>query len=166
MRAGARAACPPKSARGSPNKRSTNSTRPWNESAAPRSRCPTRRTWRRRRCRRSPASSPPRSGRWPEVAEFLMPALGADMDEGTVLEWLVKPGAPVCKGDIIAVIDTAKSAIEVESFHTGTVERLIVEPGETVPVGTVLALIAEPAAETAAAAPAEQPPAPPPPPKA
>ena len=86
-----------------------------------------------------------------------MPALGADMDEGTVLEWLVKPGAQVHKGDIIAVIDTAKSAIEVESFHTGTVERLVVEPGETVPVGTVLALITEPVAETAAATPTAQP---------
>ena len=86
-----------------------------------------------------------------------MPALGADMDEGTVLEWLVKPGAEVHKGDIIAVIDTAKSAIEVESFHTGTVERLVVEPGETVPVGTVLALITEPVAETAAATPTAQP---------
>jgi len=88
-----------------------------------------------------------------------MPALGADMDEGTVLEWLVKPGDQVHRGEIIAVIDTAKSAIEVESFHTGTIERLVVEPGETVPVGTVLALIAEPTAEKAAAVPAEQRPA-------
>lgn len=95
-----------------------------------------------------------------------MPALGADMDEGTVLEWRVKPGDQVRKGDIIAVIDTAKSAIEVESFHTGTIERLVIEPGETVPVGTVLALIAEPVAETAAATPAEQPPTQPPPDKA
>jgi pyruvate dehydrogenase E2 component (dihydrolipoamide acetyltransferase) len=100
------------------------------------------------------------------VAEFLMPALGADMDEGTVLEWRVKPGDQIHRGDIVAVIDTAKSAIEVESFHTGTVERLVIEAGETVPVGTVLALIAEPAAETAAAAPAEQPPAQRPRPKA
>ena len=59
---------------------------------------------------------------WADVAEFRMPALGADMDEGTVLEWLVKPGDEVHKGDVIAVIDTAKSAIDVESFVTGTVE--------------------------------------------
>jgi len=80
-----------------------------------------------------------------------MPALGADMDEGTLLEWLVKPGDEIRKGDIIAVVDTSKSAIEVESFHTGTIERLIVGVGETVPVGTVLATIAE---QAAAAAPA------------
>ena len=78
-----------------------------------------------------------------------MPVLGADMDEGTVVEWLVKPGDQVRKGDIIAVIDTSKSAIEVESFHTGIVQRLVVGPGETVPVGTVLAVIGEPAVETA-----------------
>lgn len=80
------------------------------------------------------------------MAEFRMPSLGADMDEGTLLEWLVKPGDEVHKGDIIAVVDTAKSAIEIESFDTGTVERLIVPEGKTVPVGTVLATIVEPAA--------------------
>jgi pyruvate dehydrogenase E2 component (dihydrolipoyllysine-residue acetyltransferase) len=82
-----------------------------------------------------------------------MPALGADMDEGTLIEWLVKPGDEIRKGDIIAVVDTAKSAIEVESFHTGTVERLLAEPGTTVPVGTVLAVI-----RTAAPAEPGQPP--------
>ena len=72
-----------------------------------------------------------------------MPVLGADMDEGTVLEWLVKPGDEVHKGDVIAVIDTAKSAIEVEAFSSGTIEELVVGVGVTVPVGTVLATIAE-----------------------
>jgi len=85
-----------------------------------------------------------------------MPVLGADMDEGTVLEWLVKPGDEVHKGDVIAVIDTAKSAIEVESFSAGTIGQLVVGVGETVPVGTVLAVITEPGGERAkpAAAPA------------
>jgi pyruvate/2-oxoglutarate dehydrogenase complex dihydrolipoamide acyltransferase (E2) component len=77
------------------------------------------------------------------VAEFTMPTLGADMDQGTLVEWLVKPGDQIHKGDIIAVVDTDKSAIEVESFHTGTVESLIVPAGQTVPVGTVLATITE-----------------------
>jgi pyruvate dehydrogenase E2 component (dihydrolipoamide acetyltransferase) len=78
-----------------------------------------------------------------------MPVLGADMDEGTVLEWLVKPGDVVRKGDVIAVIDTAKSAIDVESFDSGTLDRLVVGVGETVPVGTVLAIITEPGRERA-----------------
>ena len=76
-----------------------------------------------------------------------MPALGADMDEGTVLEWLVKPGDEVRKGDVIAVIDTDKSAIDVESFVTGTVEQIVIGVGQTVPVGTILATIAESAAQ-------------------
>jgi len=80
-----------------------------------------------------------------------MPALGADMDEGTLLEWLVKPGDEVHRGDIIAVVDTAKSAIDVETFHSGTIGQLVVQPGETVPVGTVLATLTSAAAEPAPA---------------
>ncbi|MFH9348067.1 dihydrolipoamide acetyltransferase family protein [Kitasatospora sp. NPDC017646] len=103
------------------------------------------------------------------MAEFTMPALGADMTEGTLLEWLVHPGDQVHKGDIVAVVDTAKAAIEVECFESGVVERLLVEPAETVPVGTPLAVInpvstgtqlsapAAPAEPTAARAPAPTP---------
>ncbi|WUX64332.1 hypothetical protein OG522_04885 [Streptomyces sp. NBC_01431] len=70
-----------------------------------------------------------------------MPSLGADMDEGTLLEWLVGPGDLVHRGDPVAVVETAKSTIEVECFETGTMAELLVEPGTTVPVGTPLALI-------------------------
>ncbi|MFI9150623.1 2-oxo acid dehydrogenase subunit E2 [Streptomyces sp. NPDC053367] len=84
------------------------------------------------------------------MAEFTMPSLGADMDEGTLLEWLVGPGDPVRRGDPVAVVETAKSTIEVECFETGTVTKLLVEPGATVPVGTPLALIG-PAEERQAA---------------
>ncbi|WP_460072901.1 dihydrolipoamide acetyltransferase family protein [Streptomyces sp. YKOK-I1] len=75
------------------------------------------------------------------MAEFTMPSLGADMDEGTLLEWLVQPGDPVRRGDPVAVVETAKSTIEVECFETGTMAELLVEPGATVPVGTPLAVI-------------------------
>ncbi|WP_142167737.1 2-oxo acid dehydrogenase subunit E2 [Streptomyces sp. SLBN-134] len=79
------------------------------------------------------------------MGEFTMPSLGADMDEGTLVEWLVAPGDPLRKGDPVAVVETAKSTIEVECFESGAMGRLLVEPGTTVPVGTPLALI-EPAA--------------------
>ncbi|WP_329289215.1 2-oxo acid dehydrogenase subunit E2 [Streptomyces pseudovenezuelae] len=75
------------------------------------------------------------------MAEFTMPSLGADMDEGTLLEWLVGPGDLVHGGDPVAVVETAKSTIEVECFETGTMAELLVEPGTTVPVGAPLALI-------------------------
>ncbi|MEV4603353.1 dihydrolipoamide acetyltransferase family protein [Amycolatopsis sp. NPDC049253] len=76
------------------------------------------------------------------MAEFLMPALGADMTEGTVLEWLVKAGDTVRKGDIVAVVDTDKAAIEVECFTSGTVSAVLVPVGSRVPVGTPLAVLA------------------------
>ncbi|MFF7319859.1 2-oxo acid dehydrogenase subunit E2 [Streptomyces albogriseolus] len=75
------------------------------------------------------------------MGEFTMPSLGADMDEGTLVEWLVEPGAPIRRGDPVAVVETAKSTIEVECFESGTMGRPLVEPGTTVPVGTPLALI-------------------------
>ncbi|QHC23017.1 2-oxo acid dehydrogenase subunit E2 [Streptomyces sp. GS7] len=80
------------------------------------------------------------------MAEFTMPSLGADMDEGTLQEWLVQAGDPVSKGDPVAVVETAKSTIEVECFETGRIGQLLVPPGTTVPVGTPLAQI-EPRAE-------------------
>jgi pyruvate dehydrogenase E2 component (dihydrolipoamide acetyltransferase) len=70
-----------------------------------------------------------------------MPSLGADMAEGTLLEWLVKPGDQVHRGDVVAIVDTAKSAMDVEVFSDGIVDRLLVEPGQTVPVGSPLALL-------------------------
>ncbi len=73
------------------------------------------------------------------VADFRMPSLGADMDEGTLVEWLVAPGDTVRRGDSVAVVDTAKAAIEVEVFTDGVVQELLVEPGTTVSVGTPLA---------------------------
>lgn len=80
-----------------------------------------------------------------------MPSLGADMDSGKVLEWLVSPGDTVHRGDVIAVVDTAKAAIEVEVFHDGVVTALLVEPGESVAVGTPLATIDEQPAHRAPA---------------
>lgn len=72
---------------------------------------------------------------------FRMPSLGADMDEGTLLEWMVAPGETVERGQVIAVIDTAKSAIDAEVFEDGVVAELLVEPGTRCDVGTPLARI-------------------------
>jgi pyruvate dehydrogenase E2 component (dihydrolipoamide acetyltransferase) len=93
------------------------------------------------------------------MGEFRMPSLGADMTEGTLLEWLVKPGQQVHRGDVVAVVDTAKSAVEVEVFEDGVVDSLLVEPGTTVSVGTPMAVLAG-AGAAAPAAPPVAPPAP------
>jgi pyruvate dehydrogenase E2 component (dihydrolipoamide acetyltransferase) len=73
------------------------------------------------------------------VIEFKLPSLGADMDEGKLLEWKVKPGDSVKRGQVIAVVDTSKAAVEVEIWAEGVVSELVTKPGETVPVGTVMA---------------------------
>jgi pyruvate dehydrogenase E2 component (dihydrolipoamide acetyltransferase) len=75
------------------------------------------------------------------MIEFKMPALGSDMDEGTLNEWLVKPGDTVTRGQIVAVVETTKAAVEVECWHDGTVQELLVPVGETVQVGTALATL-------------------------
>ena len=75
------------------------------------------------------------------MTAFRMPSLGADMDEGTLVEWLKKPGDQLKRGDIIAVVETQKGAIEIEVFHDGVLEATHVKSGTRVPVGEVLATI-------------------------
>jgi pyruvate dehydrogenase E2 component (dihydrolipoamide acetyltransferase) len=75
------------------------------------------------------------------MGEFRMPSLGADMTEGKLVAWHVKPGDPVKRGDVIAVVGTDKADIEVEVYETGVVERLIAEPGDRLPVGAPIAWI-------------------------
>jgi len=72
-----------------------------------------------------------------------MPQLGADMNAGKLQQWRKHVGDKVQRGDIIADVETDKADIEVEVFSTGTIEKLLIQPGERVPVGTVMALIRE-----------------------
>ncbi len=87
---------------------------------------------------------------------FRLPSLGADMDRGTLLEWKVRPGETVKKGDVIAVVDTTKAAVDVEIWVDGTVHRLVAEVGQDLPVGTVMAELLAPG-ESAADGPAVAP---------
>ena len=64
--------------------------------------------------------------------EFKLPSLGTDMDEGKLLEWRVKPGDKVKKGQVVAVVDTSKAAVDVEIWQDGTVFELLIEPGTRV----------------------------------
>ena len=99
------------------------------------------------------------------MGEFRMPSLGADMVAGTLTEWYKHPGDAIRRGDIIAAVDTDKGSIDVEVFEDGVLEQVVVQEGQKVPVGTLLAVIrsageaaALPAAR--AAAPAAGPPPP------
>jgi pyruvate dehydrogenase E2 component (dihydrolipoamide acetyltransferase) len=66
------------------------------------------------------------------MIEFTLPSLGSDMDQGKLLAWHVKPGDAIRRGQVVAVVDTSKAAVDVESWNDGTVFELVVQPGETV----------------------------------
>ena len=92
-----------------------------------------------------------------------MPSLGSDMESGKLVEWRIRPGDRVHRGDIVAVVETQKGAIDVEIFDSGVIEALVVQPGAEVPVGTVLATVrgeAEAATRLATPKPAAGPPKP------
>src|SRR5512132_4447501 len=89
-----------------------------------------------------------------------MPSLGADMEAGTLVQWLVKPGDQVKRGDVVAVVETQKGAIEIEVFETGRIEQILVDLDSKVPVGPPLARIrTELESETAGATAPTTPPA-------
>jgi pyruvate dehydrogenase E2 component (dihydrolipoamide acetyltransferase) len=95
------------------------------------------------------------------MAEFCMPSLGADMEDGVLYDWRIKPGDRVKRGDIIVSVETDKGVIDVEVFEDGVVEQIFVTEGTRVPVGEPLALIqavdeaALPVPETAVPTPPE-----------
>jgi pyruvate dehydrogenase E2 component (dihydrolipoamide acetyltransferase) len=87
---------------------------------------------------------------------IVMQKLG-DMEEGKIVNWLKKEGDPIKKGDAIAEIETEKVNIEMESFVEGTLRKILVPAGQSVPVGAEIALVGDPnePLEEAPAAPAQ-----------
>jgi pyruvate dehydrogenase E2 component (dihydrolipoamide acetyltransferase) len=83
------------------------------------------------------------------ATELKVPTLGMDMEEATIVRWLVEEGTEVEKGDPVLEIDTDKTSFEIESPAGGTIRNLRGEAGETVPVGVTLAYIAAPGEEIA-----------------
>ena len=79
-----------------------------------------------------------------------MPSLGSDMEAGTLVEWLKRPGENLRRGDVVAVVETQKGAIEIEIFQDGILEEYLVDIGQTVPVGTPLARVRGPGEAAAA----------------
>ncbi|MDO8453876.1 MAG: dihydrolipoamide acetyltransferase family protein [Sulfurimonas sp.] len=75
------------------------------------------------------------------MSQFLMPSLGADMESAVLMEWHVKEGDAVKKGQIIAEVETSKGVIEIEVFEEGIVEKLLVTPETECSVGMPLAII-------------------------
>jgi pyruvate/2-oxoglutarate dehydrogenase complex dihydrolipoamide acyltransferase (E2) component len=69
--------------------------------------------------------------------ELLLPKLGFAMDEAKLDEWLVQNGASVEEGQPLFTLESEKSVQEIEAPASGVL-RIIAEPGETYPVGTIL----------------------------
>src|SRR5579871_5803508 len=88
--------------------------------------------------------------------KVLLPKLG-DMEEGQILKWLKQEGDEIKKGEPIAEIETEKTSMEMESFVSGTLRKILVPVGQTVPVGAEIALVGDPnePLEAAPAAPAQ-----------
>src|SRR5258708_5717134 len=88
------------------------------------------------------------------MSEVSMPRLSDTMQEGTVARWLKKPGDEIKKGDILAEIETDKATMDLEAYEAGTLQQIMVQEGETVPIGQVVALIGTGAAVPQPAQPA------------
>ena len=96
------------------------------------------------------------------ASEVIMPQMGFDMKEGTLVRWIKREGDEVASGEIIAEIETDKAVVEIEAFDSGVLRQTLIDEGTTVPVGEVIAVIAAADEEVAerpapAAAPAKAP---------
>ena len=81
---------------------------------------------------------------------IVMPKMGYDMREGTVVRWYKQEGDAIARGDVIADIETDKATVEFEAYTGGVLHRLVAEEGVPVPVGEAIAVIGEPGEEIAA----------------
>jgi pyruvate dehydrogenase E2 component (dihydrolipoamide acetyltransferase) len=81
------------------------------------------------------------------ATELKVPTLGMDMEEATIVRWLVDEGAEVKKGDPVLEIDTDKTSFEIEAPADGAIRALRGDEGETLPVGATLAYVTVPGEE-------------------
>ncbi len=78
------------------------------------------------------------------MAELItMPKLGFDMAEGKLGEWIKKAGDAVTQGETVLLVETDKASVEVPAFRSGVLLKILVEAGESVPIGTPIAVIGE-----------------------
>lgn len=85
------------------------------------------------------------------IHEVFMPALSSTMTEGKIVSWVKSPGDKVEKGETVVVVESDKADMDVETFYEGYIATILVESGNTAPVGSAIALIVETEAEIATA---------------
>ncbi len=81
------------------------------------------------------------------IREVFMPALSSTMTEGKIVSWQKSPGDKVEKGEIVVVVESDKADMDVETFYSGFIATIMVQAGESAPVGSAIALVAETEAE-------------------
>ncbi|WP_309741981.1 dihydrolipoamide acetyltransferase family protein [Chamaesiphon sp. OTE_20_metabat_361] len=81
------------------------------------------------------------------IREVFMPALSSTMTEGKIVSWQKSPGDKVEKGEIVVVVESDKADMDVETFYSGFIAAIVVQAGESAPVGSAIALVAETEAE-------------------
>ena len=78
------------------------------------------------------------------ATKVVMAQLSPTMEEGKLIEWKISEGDAVAQGDIVAEIETDKANMDVEAMGAGVLREILVQAGATVPVGTLIGIIAEP----------------------
>jgi pyruvate dehydrogenase E2 component (dihydrolipoamide acetyltransferase) len=86
-----------------------------------------------------------------EVTKITMPALSSTMKEGRVVSWLKAEGDEVEAGEAIMVVESDKADMDVEAFEDGFIAKILVQEGESAPVGNVVALLVAEESDIAAA---------------
>jgi pyruvate dehydrogenase E2 component (dihydrolipoamide acetyltransferase) len=94
------------------------------------------------------------------ATNIVMPQMGYDMREGTVVKWHKQEGEPVVRGEVIADIETDKATVEFEAYTAGVLRKIVAQEGIAMPVGELIAVITEPDEELPedGGAPAQAPP--------
>ena len=91
------------------------------------------------------------------MPDVFMPRLSDTMEEGVLSQWVKHEGDQVRKGDVLAVIETDKAAMDMEAYDEGVLTKILVAEGASVPIGTPIAVIGEAVTETAAPSPVPAP---------
>ncbi|HEY9624958.1 MAG TPA: dihydrolipoamide acetyltransferase family protein [Crinalium sp.] len=81
------------------------------------------------------------------IHEVFMPALSSTMTDGKIVSWLKSSGDKIEKGETVVVVESDKADMDVESFYEGYLATILVQAGESAPVGAAIALVAETEAE-------------------
>ncbi|MHB1134849.1 MAG: biotin/lipoyl-containing protein [Chloroflexota bacterium] len=75
--------------------------------------------------------------------EIMMPRLGSSEENATIVRWLKAEGDPIAAGEVILEVEAEKATVEVEAAYSGRLHKIVVPEGESVPVGTVIAIVEE-----------------------